>query len=138
MRFTTLNTDAGVKEGKAAIAYWIRSNQIWVTGSQALKQADLCSNRAELSAIIIRLSKITENEYLRTADIIVVNSDSKTALGWMKDGSYPDFYKSYVDNIYKVIPKNKIRFKWVKGHSKNTKSRNWVNNWCDKQVRKHY
>lgn len=138
MRFTTVNTDAGVKEGKAAVAYWIRSNSVWVTGSQELKQADLCSNKAELSAIIIGLNKVINNEYLRTADLIVVNSDSKTALGWMKGGDCPSFYKPYLDAIYKVIPKNKIRFKWIKGHSKNTKSRNWVNNWCDRQVRKHY
>lgn len=138
IRYTTVNTDAGVKEGKAAIAYWIRSDNKWITGSRALKTPDLCSNKAELSAIIIALTVVSQNEYLRTAHKIVVNSDSQTALGWMTKDSVPEQYKQYIQDIYKVIPKDKIRFKWVKGHSKNTKSRNWVNNWCDKEARKHY
>ncbi len=136
-RFTTINTDAGVKEGKAAIAYWIRSEFVWLTGSQELKRTDLNSTEAEMSAIVIALTKVTQDEYLRTADRLVINSDSKGALSWLKHDTAPTLYKDYLDKIYKIIPKSKIRFKWVKGHSRGN-SRKWVNNWCDKEVRKQY
>lgn len=137
-RFTTINTDAGVKDGKAAIAYWIRSNSKWLTGSRALKTPDLSSNEAELIGIVIALYYACLDSYLSTADIIVVNCDNQDALRRMKTQQVPDNLKSYLEKIHSIIPKNKIRYKWVKGHSKSDKSRNWVNNWCDKEARKHY
>lgn len=138
-RFTTVNTDAGVKNGQAAVAYWIRSENKWLTGSQPLKTPNLQSNEAELFGIIIALTKVAENEYLRTADIIVVNCDNQVALKAMtKQERIPEIAKPYLELINQAIPRNKVRYKWVKGHTRGEKPRNWVNNWCDKEVRTHY
>lgn len=138
MRYTTVNTDAGVRGEEAAVAYWIRSNKRWLTGSKALKTPNLSSNEAELIGIVIGLYYACLDSYLSTADIIVVNCDNQDALRRMRSGQVLDILKPYLEKIYSVIPKNKIKYKWVKGHSRSDKSRNWVNNWCDKEARKHY
>lgn len=139
-RFTTVNTDAGLKnDGKGAYAYWIRSNDVLVKGAGSLKGEIKNSNEAELAAILNALSIVANNEYLRTADIIVVNCDNKQALKTLRENQI-NGYAKYVE-FYKELKKKlsaPIFYKHVKGHSKGRTSREWVNNWCDKNLKKHY
>lgn len=140
-RFTTVNTDAGLKNnGSAAFAYYIRSDNNYVLkGAGPLKSSPKNSNEAELSAILNALYIVSNNEYLRSADIIVVNCDNKQALVVLRKkqihgyAKYIEFYKSILTNIN--CP---IYYKHVKGHTKGNIPRQWVNNWCDKELRKHY
>lgn len=138
-RFTTVNTDAGLKAGKAAYAYWIRSERIIKKGSGAIKGEMKSSNEAELVAILNALTVVANDEYLRTADIIVVNCDNKQALKVLRENQingyakYAEFYKELLKKI-----KSPIYYKHVKGHTKGKSPREWVNNWCDKSLKKHY
>lgn len=139
-RFTTINTDAGLKpDGRAAFAYWIRSEKITLRGAQALTADVKNSNEAELAAILNALYIVANNDYLRSANVIVVNSDNKQALQVLRDrringyAKYVEFYKGILAKIN--CP---IYYKHVKGHTKGNTAREWVNNWCDKELRKHY
>lgn len=140
MRCTTVNTDAGVKEGKGAVAYWIRSDNKWLTGSRPLKTPNLTCGEAELIGMVVGLDQVANDAFLSSADVIVVNCDSTDALYRIKNDKYiPLNVRPILDRIYEKIPKKKIRFKWVKGHKKKDgESKHWVNNWCDQEVRKHY
>jgi ribonuclease HI len=139
-RYTTINTDAGLKpDGKAAFAYWIRSEHIILKGSGKLKDGIKNSNEAELAAILNALKIVSLNEFLRNADCIVVNCDNKQAIKILREkriNGYDKYVKFYKD-IIKIIT-CPITYKHVKGHSKGKTTREWVNNWCDKTLKKHY
>jgi ribonuclease HI len=139
-RFTTVNTDAGLKnDGSAAFACWIRSESYLIKAAGPLTSKPKNSNEAELAAILNALHIVSKDEYLRTADIIVVNCDNKQALKVLRDRringyeKYSAFYKTLLTKI--SCP---IYYKHVKGHTKGRQPREWVNNWCDKTLRKHY
>lgn len=139
-RYTTINTDAGVKNGISAIAYWIRSENSWLTGSKKLKDVNLDSTEAELKGIVNAMYLLTlpSNEFFANADRIVINCDNQGAIHKLKRN---DVYKDVIPiltKIYTIIPRSKFKFKWVKGHSKRKGSKYWVNNWCDKELKKHY
>jgi len=138
-RFTTVNTDAGLRKGKAAYSYWIRSEDVIERGSGPLKGEIKNSNEAELAAILNALTIVANNEYLRSADVIVVNCDNKQALKVLRDKQINGYakYTAFYNEILKRI-KVKIFYKHVKGHSKGNTPRQWVNNWCDKNLKKHY
>lgn len=138
-RTTTVNSDAGVRNGIGAIAFWIRSNDKWLTGSKRLKTKDIPVHEAELSGVLTALHHVSKDEYLRSADFIVVNCDNQGVVTKLKNNSkLPVIYESVYIEILSIIPRSKLRFKWVKGHKNNGKSRHWVNNWCDKELKKHY
>lgn len=143
-RYTTINTDAGVKNKQGAFAYWIRSENCLLKGSGKLQSTD--SNEAELEAILLALVKTCTNEYLNTADIIVVNCDNINAIKKINSKNIEIKFNEFLTNIntkYSTNIKNKINFnkvyaKHVKGHSNKKTSRNWVNNYLDKELKKHY
>lgn len=139
-RFTTINTDAGFKpDGKAAFAYWIRSDKVTLKGSASLKPGIKNSNEAELAAILNAMYIVANNDYLKSADIIVINCDNKQALRTLRENRI-NGYPKYID-FFKEIKKKincPIYYKHVKGHSRGKKSREWVNNWCDAELKKHY
>lgn len=139
-RYTTVNTDAGMKRnGAAAFAFWIRSENVVLKGAKSFKTPMKNSNEAELAGILNALHIVAEDEYLRTADVIVVNCDNTQALRVLETNQingynkYKDFYKEIKSKI--SCP---IQYRHVKGHSKGKTPREFVNNWCDKELKKHY
>jgi ribonuclease HI len=138
-RFTTINTDAGIKKSIAAYSYWIRSEEVVLVNSDRFKLPKKDSTEAELAAMLVALRIVARNEYLRAADVIVVNCDSKGALEILRDNKITkdSIYYEEWQNIRSLI-KAPIYYKWVKGHSKGKTPREWVNNFIDKQIRKHY
>src|SRR5688572_1572205 len=86
-RFTTINTDAGIKGEIQGYAYWIRSEQVRLVGDGVFKYKKKDSNDAELAAILIALDIVSRDEYLRSADVIVVNCDNKSALDKLRNNT---------------------------------------------------
>lgn len=137
-RYTTVNTDAGFKEGIAVYGYWIRSNNVRKIGSNRFKTPKTDPNDAELAAILTALLVVINDPYLASADQVVVNSDSKNAIRALSKNMIEEdsvYYEEW-QNIRSKL--KKIHFKWVKGHSKGNTAREWVNNFIDKDIRKHY
>lgn len=137
-RYTVVNTDAGIKGNVAAWAFWIRSDECKYVHSAKFKIAVTSSTEAELAAIVNALHFVSNDEYLRGADYIIVNCDNKGAIDMLNAGGcakYPHLNVEY-QKIKKIIGKP-IKFKWVKGHSSGD-SRKWVNNFIDKKIREHY
>lgn len=137
MTCTTINTDAGVKNNVGAIAYWIRSSTCRTIGSMKLKSENPDSTFAEIAGIITALLVVIQNPKLH-ADYFVVNCDSKEALRKVRTGDLPEIFIEYHKRIFNIIDINKVTFRWVKGHSSMNTARNYINNWCDQEVRKHY
>lgn len=137
-RYTTVNTDAGVRNGVSAVAYWVKTDGHTYKGSKKLKQKNLDSNHAELRGILIGLTIVAQTSRFRSADVIVVNCDNINALNWLKNRTYPKEYQPIIEAIEEQVPFSKVKFKHVKGHVKEGAAKHFVNNWCDKEARKHY
>lgn len=139
IRYTTVNTDAGVKDGVGAIAYWIRSDSSVFKGSKRLKTESPDSTYAEIAGIITALLIVIGNHNLRTSDRFVVNCDSRSALQKVETGhKLPEVFVDYRTRIFAVIPIDRVIFRWVRGHTQCSKPRSYINRWCDQQVRSHY
>jgi len=139
-RFTTINTDAGVKPNSSAFAYWIRSEHVVIRGAQPFKRHINDSNKAELAAIVSALLIVAKDEYLRSADVIVVNCDNKNALSALRNNKlygWAGFVLEHYEKCRKLI-KAPIYFKHVKGHHNNGKPRNYINAWCDNELKNYY
>jgi len=139
-RHTVINTDAGIKGDISAWGFWIRSEHVRVVRCGKFK-THIQNNidKAEISAILNALIYVCKNEYLRTADVFVVNTDSKNAVKLLTEnniGKYPDLDEVFT-KIKQTIDKP-IWFKWVKGHSNGNSPRKWINNYIDRMIRKHY
>lgn len=138
-RYTTVNTDAGLKNGIAVYGYWIRSENVRKIGANQFKHSKKDSNEAELAAILTALIVVYKDDYLNSADRFVINSDSKNALRILRENNITKdsiYYEEW--NKIRPMLKDKVKFKWVKGHSKGKTAREWVNNFIDRNIRKYY
>jgi len=139
-RFTVVNTDAGIKGNVSAWGFWIRSEEVRHVRCGKFKvHIEKDTTKAEISAILNALMFVCKDEYLKAADVFVVNTDSQSAVSLLTNNEldkYPEL-KEVFEEIKAIIGKP-IWFKWVKGHSNGDSPRKWVNNYIDKMIRKHY
>lgn len=136
-KYITVNTDAGLKGDIGAYAFYIRDDDRTRTGSGKFKKTPENSTDAEIMAIINALHFLIDKYDFTGVDEIVVNTDCTAAIHHLKTGSLkPNLSSIYVEIKNKITCK--LKFKHVKGHTSGKKPRNWVNNWCDSAVRKHY
>jgi ribonuclease HI len=139
-RFTVINTDAGIKGKVSAWAFWIRSEEVRHVKCGKFKvHIEKDTTKAEISAILNALMFVCKDEYLKAADVFVVNSDCQSAVSLLSNNKlekYPELEEVF--SKIKTILNKPICFKWVKGHSKGDSPRKWVNNYIDKLIRKHY
>lgn len=142
VRYTTITTDAGIRDGVAAYAYYIRSNEHIVSNSAQFLVPISNISEAEIGAVLYALNRLTKSHYLLTADSIVINCDNKFAIGVLKSKRFKGIYKRFEKVYENILSKINcpITFKHVESHVAKTKRqpRHHVNEWCDKQVRKHY
>lgn len=135
-RYITVNTDASYKDGVGGYAIWIKDDEYTQKVSGACKGEIRDSNAAELCAILNALYILSKKD-LSKIDVIVVNTDSSYAIGYLGKNydrsKYERFDKPY-EALLKDISKP-IKFKKVKGHTKGKDSRHWVNNWCDSKAK---
>lgn len=138
-RYTTINTDAGLKMGIAVYGYWIRSENTRKIGANQFKYPKRDSNEAELAAILTALVVVFKDPYLSSADRFVINSDSKNALRILQKNliTKDSIYYEEWQKIRPMLDK-KVKYRWVKGHSKGKTAREWVNNFIDRHIRNYY
>lgn len=114
-------TDGSAKgnPGKGGYGIVIKNNNQYTEMSQGFRMTT--NNRMELLAVIIALESIDT-----TTQEIIITSDSKYVIdaitkGWVfkwekigfKKKKNPDLWKRFLC----VYPKNKLIFKWIRGHS---------------------
>lgn len=140
-RYLSIGTDASLKDGIMGYAIWITADtpigtiRVQFTGNGEATD----SNHAEMQAIIDALKYVLVNEYVQDVDVIVINTDSmnaKRAFERVHRGDivyYNDSVKHY-EKLHKLLNKTVV-IKHVKGHSKSSDSRKYVNNWADKAAR---
>lgn len=141
-KYVTITTDAGVRDKVGAYAFWIKTDDITIQRSGRFKNEVDGPHEAEMMAILNGLYKAKELRSFYSADIVIINTDSKAAIHAFtapidRVKKEYHFLRSQFLVVRKDI-KQEIRFKHVKGHSKGKTSREWLNRWCDKELRKHY
>ena len=137
-RYCTVNTDASWDGGEAGLAVWIvmdsvdGSGPIRQTSNHKVQAQD--NNVAEMMAFAHALEILIQANY--TTDVLVWNTDSQVGMDtFMRPGSHPK-YKTLGDLLQEAAAKIAPRAyaKKVKGHSKNSTSRNYINNQLDRMA----
>jgi len=140
----TVNTDASFHpvHKVGAYAFWVVCNQGKILKSGRLKNAKN-STDAEAMAIANALYSISISDFTGITKIII-NSDCLPAIQKIKStAKEPTAYKYCYNVIKKIRIKNGItgrrihEFRHVKAHSGTKEPRKWVNDWCDKEAKKH-
>lgn len=121
--------------GYAGWAAWIRLDTVDypIKKSGTLKKRVRNSTEAEmygaLNAIVLAHSK--------GATDILVQCDNDEVCRLANRASNSIYASDWAKHIAEYAPSVKIRGKHVKGHTSRTEPRFWVNNWCDKEAKKH-
>ena len=108
--------------GWGAVIFDQKDNQKNISGSEK----DTTNNRMELLAAIMALKKVKVNSEITiyTDSIYVKNGITEWIVKW-KDNGWKNSSKKHVKNkdlwvkLDNLCQKNKITWKWVKGHSTN-------------------
>lgn len=155
----TLNTDGSVDFGamigkpkKAGWAYWISSD---VGRFKDYGRCPDCVNTMgpELAAIAKGLHFIRNHKDLQKATKIIINTDCKPAISWVKSinrrrpkdkkhkGSLHNIARHHILLMcregYRGLPEVRLEFRHVKAHSSDlSEARKWVNNWLDEMAKK--
>lgn len=136
---TYINSDAGLKpDGKAAYSYWIQHNGANIKSSGPILSNPKDSNEAEIIAILKALNRALDEPSMSDCSEIVVRSDSWMALmvfrtNQINGGRHAAEYAEIKKRV-----KCPIQWIHVKSHKECENAAEWINNWCDKELRKHY
>lgn len=138
----TIYTDASYCHDTRVAGWgaWMRdSNKTYSCGGVFKCKFD-SSNKAELYAIIEAIKHAHAIDWLKTASLIVIVTDSQYAKGVI-DGTIVrgTETQALLRDIFGLMKVCSCRWKvnWVKGHSNNDGARSWVNQQCDRIARKH-
>ncbi len=141
MTIVTMFTDASYKaEDKlASWAAWAKINGQTYRYSGLLKNSIDHADEAELSAIANGLAKLRGQKLLQRHDIIIIQSDSKTALTALSKRQGRTEYNrqviKFIDQLYTDLH---LRFslRHVKAHKGSMSPRHAVNSWCDRECKR--
>lgn len=145
----TINTDASFhhSERVAAYAFWITCDKGRIQKSGVLRSGAVNPTDAEIKSIANALHTLAENMIIGVHKVII-NTDCMNAVeGINSKGKYSKPYKDLESSnkCRHIIGKLKgiygpgliIDFRHVKAHTHTDTSRNWVNDWCDKEAKRH-
>ena len=148
----TIKTDASFSKlnQRGTYAFWIKSNQGKITRSGLLRNECSRAEIAEFKCLINAMHKLAESNWTGITRVIV-NTDcmnvmhlcerdekkiKRYGLGWglglLK--KYESMITSYKTGI---LEKATIEFRHVKSHVSTKSDRQWVNDWCDKEAKRH-
>jgi len=143
----TINTDAShymAHGGIAAWACWIKSSHYLVKDAGVFPEGVPNSAVAELLAVeqaLLLLDKLIDAEpflqhQLEHGKVLVFfNTDSLFTVQALNGTIKRKVYGEIIDRVRALAARYEINPRHVKGHTKGTVAREWVNNWCDKQAR---
>ena len=142
----TINTDASFNHHHkvGGYAFWITSELGRIRQSGTLKETSDAQD-AELKALANAVYALLNSEFNNgSIEHIYVNSDCKMMFPKIsiKSTSVPGKY--IAETLNDILRQNtdgciygRISFRHVKAHTNNlTKSRSWVNDWCDNEAKK--
>lgn len=144
----TINTDASwsPKHHVASYAFWIRSNNGKIAKSGMLKGKTYDADFAEYKCILNALH-VVFNSGWQYIDKIIVNTDSMNSIHVFKENKSAikkyrigGWHNHYRFEFYLLKEKHKalkldIEFRHVKAHVSTEQTRQWVNDWCDKEAK---
>jgi hypothetical protein len=143
----TINTDAShypAHGGIAAWACWIKSSHYLVKDAGVFPEGVPNSAVAELLAVeqaLLLLDKLIDTEpflqhQLDNGKVLVFfNTDSLFTVQALNGNIKRKAYEEIIERVRALASRYEINPRHVKGHTKGTVAREWVNNWCDKQAR---
>lgn len=143
----TINTDAShyaAHGGIAAWACWIKSSHYLVKNAGVFPEGVPNSAVAELLAVeqaLLLLDQLISTEpflqHQRDNGKILVffNTDSLFTVQALNGTIKRKVYADAINRVRGLAERYEINPRHVKGHTRGTVAREWVNNWCDKQAR---
>lgn len=141
----TINTDASLYRDNnvAAWACWIRSEHYLIKDAGLFPDDEHIPNSsiAELLAVeqaLILLDKLIATEpFLQDQTILLYfNTDSKFTVQALGGHIRKSTHRDMIERVRALTKRYVIVPRHVKGHTKGSVPREWVNNWCDQQARK--
>ena len=143
----TINTDAShymAHGGVASWACWIKSSHYLIKDAGVFPEGVPNSSVAELLAVeqaLLLLDKLISNEeflqhQLNNGKILVFfNTDSLFTVQALNGNIKRKVYSEIIERVNALADRYEINPRHVKGHTRGSEPRTWVNNWCDKQAR---
>lgn len=141
----TINTDASLYRDNnvAAWACWIRSEHYLIKDAGLFPDDEHIPNSsiAELLAVeqaLMLLDKLIATEpFLQDQTILLYfNTDSKFTVQALGGHIRKSTHRDMIERVRALTKRYVIVPRHVKGHTKGSVPREWVNNWCDQQARK--
>ena len=149
----TINTDASFSKlyQKGTYAFWIVSNHGRITRSGTLRKPCSRPEVAEFKCIINAMHKLAESNWEGITRVII-NTDCLNVIHLMQGNKkmikrwrllswghdllvkYDDMMLSYKESFLKDAT---IEHRHVKSHVSTDSKKQWVNDWCDKEAKKH-
>lgn len=135
INIVTINTDASYCNHKnnSGYAFWIKCNEFTLKHHGQFKEHPGNSEKAEMMAIGNAIAGLKQQKGYQI-NTIVINSDCVGAIRKIKKNN--DELANKINLIFGELNNPKVVFKHVKGHTKDTAARSWVNRWCDKMANK--
>lgn len=138
-KIITVNTDASYcpKSWLVSYWYWIKWPWFHFKGWWKFKKKMTSSTEAEVYWVMVAIYIL--DKYRKDFDCLIINCDN-TSIGkrWTKDYFYElinqidKYKKSFWDNKFR-----RIQYRYVESHTSWDEAREYVNNRCDKESRKH-
>ena len=151
--FVTINTDASCAQTEklGAYAFWIVTDEGKIQKAGELKGEVVNSDHAELQSICNAIYTFKHSKF-RDIKKVVINTDSQCSIDFLSQKG-----ASKKPHIIKVLKEIRFlmmecclkygfsirdvdtffNFKHVKAHNGKKDTRSFVNDWCDKQVKKY-
>lgn len=149
----TINTDASYSKlyQKGTYAFWIVSNHGRIKRSGILRNDCPRPEIAEFRCLINAMHKLVESNWTGITKIVIntdcmnvihlIERDKKkikrfNLLSWGEELliKWEKMIQSYRDGILKGVT---IECRHVRSHVSTKSSRQWVNDWCDKEAKRH-
>lgn len=135
--YVTINTDASYDHnGNGGYGIWIKSNFFTIKKEGKFNTPITDSNEAEIKALVNALYILSKND--QKFKVAVINCDNAVVRQIVNQHKIPNRFKKEGEQLLTYLQDYKISYaKVIKGHLSKTKwkSRNFVNNWCDKHSR---
>ena len=131
MRATVI-TDASFSQGYGGWAAWVTLDSgLRVKGAGAIQVRPLsCSNEAEIYAALNGIWLAVN----RGAHRVLLRSDSKVTCDLVEGKGAERFRDIWNKARAEYFPHTQMESRWVRGHTNDPASANWVNRWCDKHA----
>jgi ribonuclease HI len=145
----TINTDASYshKHNKGAFAFWMVSNEGKICKSGLLKGDSLDPTHAEIKTISNALFHLSNFTGWSGISKVIINTDSMNSIHLLtkNDKAIKKYrinrkkYQREMQVFFTLVNKLKynIEMRHVRSHVSTATAKQWVNEWCDNEAKKH-